>query len=180
MLQKINRVPSALKDMAARLKGLWDRSGKKHRCRNCHFLSKSSLSLPTESWDKKDRDEYWARYNGEDDLEELARRGYSYKLEGVGCYKAIWWMEYNEHDISLKESLMQEIMSNRAEQCFFVQYHAPMKYSAAEELFRIRYDTRQLKRSLRWTIIGLLIAAISSFISIGLQIYNAVRPINPP
>lgn len=67
---------------------------------------------------------------------------------------------------------MQEIMSDRAEQCFFVQYYAPKGDATAEELFHVRYDTRLLRQSLKWTKIGLFVAPLSSLLSIGMQIYN--------
>ncbi len=170
----------ALKATATRLKGLWDRSGKKHRCINCHFLSKIQFGHAV-PWDDKDRSERWARNRGEYYSAEINPFGQSSEIESVGCHKDIWWIgEYDEYFTYSEKPLMQEIMSDRAEQCFFVQYHAPMGYATAEELFRVRYDTRQLKRSLKWTIIGLFVAALSSLMSIGLQIYNTFWKISTP
>lgn len=157
-----------------RLVTFWKpRHRKRHCCRNCHFLSKYSSSLSDYPWDQEDRDECRPR-NREDLLQD-------YRVEAVGCYKSIWSKEYDEFvNGSERQSLKREILKNRSESCFFVEYHAGMEYRIAEELFRVRYDTRQLKRSLSWTIKGLLVAAFSSLFSIGLQLYNTFWNSNTP
>lgn len=145
----------------------------KHRCRDCHFLSKESESYnASESWDNKDRDEYWPKYNRNNDPSMVNHYEF-YKIHTVGCYKSIWSKKYDEFgDGASKQSLEKIILRNRAEKCFFVEYHPGMPHLIAEELFKVRYDTRNLKRSLKWTIIGLFVAAFSSLISIAFQIYN--------
>ena len=87
---------------------------KKHCCKECHFLSKdsdsyvsmdsdpNSLSNP---WDKEERDNFWPRYNREGDPHKVQHHEY-YRIRRVGCYKAIWAQEYDEHiNGSLRESL---------------------------------------------------------------------------
>ena len=145
----------------------------RHSCQNCHFLLKDipAYTVP-KPWDKEDRDECWPRYNRDNNANKKARYDV-YKIDRVGCYKSIWSKEYDEcGNGSSKQSLKKEILRNRAEQCFFVEYHPDMPFPTAEELFHVRYDTRNLRRSLKWTIIGLFVAASGSLMSVGLQIYN--------
>ena len=147
----------------------------KHSCQNCHFLQKVSAAYnDPKSWDQEDRDECWPRHNRNNDANKEAQYNL-YKIYEVGCYKKIWSKEYDEYgNGSSKQSLKKEILRNRAEECFFVEYHEGMPFPIAEELFHVRYDTRNLRRSLKWTIVGLFVAAFSSLISIGLQIYNTL------
>ncbi len=157
-------------DNAGRVRG---ESGMKHRCRNCHFLQKVSAAYEIpQSWDQEDRDECWPRHNRNNDTAKAGDYEL-YKIYEVRCHKSIWSKEYDEYgNRAAKQSLKKKILRNRAEQCFFVEYHEGMPYPIAEELFRVRYDTRNLRRSLKWTIVGLFIAAFGSLISIVLQIYN--------
>ena len=123
---------------------------KKHCCRNSHFLSKDGHNCHVpHPWDQEDRNECWPRHNREDDFSKIEDD--RHRINRVGCYKSIWSKEYNEYDFangSSRHSLKKEISENRAEHCFFVEYHLGMPNRIAEELFRVRYDTRQLKRSL--------------------------------
>ena len=144
----------------------------KHCCRNCHFLLKVSAAYSDISWDQEDRDECWPRYNRTNDPNK-AKQYNLYNIYKVGCYKSIWSEAYDEcGNGASKQSLKKEILRNRAEQCFFVEYHAGMPYPIAEELFKVKYDTRHLKKSYQMTWWGLIIAGFGLLVNAGFQAAN--------
>ena len=116
-------------------------------CRNCHFLAKTAAAPDRRrfSWDKKEREEL-----------EIPDH---YTAE---CGKGIW---NTAIDPNLKSRLSEILSEDRKDNCFFIENHPGMSFSAAEELHRIRNDNRQLKKSYRFTQVGLLIAALGLIIT---------------
>ena len=114
-------------------------------CKNCHFLTKTHIDhgggTHRFSWTKEERDNCHLpdHYSAE-------------------CVKGIWSTRI---DPGLKKSLNRILLENRRDDCFYVETHDGMSFEAASELHRLRNDNRQLKRSYRYTQIGLWIAALS-------------------
>ncbi len=123
----------------------------KHCCRNCHFLVKGDPHYYT-SGDKESWDE------GEREAGQIEN-----KLMAVPfCYRGVWHMLPGQNTASKKgEAKLREIIDkNRKDDCFFIEYHEGMTFPTAEELHRTRSENRQLKRSYRYTLWGLIIAGI--------------------
>ena len=116
-------------------------------CRNCHFLAKTTAAPDRHrfSWDKTEREklEIPDHYTAE-------------------CGKGIWSTGI---DPQLKSKFSEILKDDRKDNCFFIEYHPGMSFSAAVELHRIKNDNRQLKKSYRYTQVGLWIAAISMLIA---------------
>lgn len=72
------------------------------------------------------------------------------------CWRGIWDTGVNPE---LKSELEEVIYKDRKDDCFFIEYSDAMLFSTAEELHRIRYENRNLKRSLVIAIWGLYISA---------------------
>lgn len=115
----------------------------KPRCQNCHFLNKTYRtdrgSESNHTWSREDRD----NLNVKDHY-------------AASCWRGIWDTGI---DPGLNNQLPDVLTRGRRDECFFVEYHAGMSYQAATELHRIRNDTRQLKKSYRYTQIALWLAA---------------------
>ena len=78
-----------------------------------------------------------------------------------GCHREVWFdftMLENNRTVSL-EPFRRTLLKNRKESCYFVQYQEGMTFKAANDLQRLQYETRNLRRSYRFTLIGLFIAA---------------------
>ena len=116
-------------------------------CKNCHFLAKDHIwpngEVRSGSWSTEERENL--RLAVEED--HRAR-----------CYKNVW---NTGIDPTLKDRLGEVLLKDRKDDCFFIEEHPGMSFQAAYELFRIRNDNRQLKRSYRLTQIGLWIAALA-------------------
>ena len=120
-----------------------------HCCKNCHFLAKVQIwpngeerSFP---WDEKERSNFRL----------------SHRELGAECYKGVWSTRIHPN-LELKDILSKR----RKDDCFFIETHEGMSFQAASELHRIRNDNRQLKRSYRYTQIGLWIAALALFANV--------------
>jgi len=97
------------------------------------------------------------------------------------CQRGVW---HTGHDIStydflgtvspvgekeIRSKIKDELDKNRKDDCFFVPYYVGMSFDGALELHRIRYETRNMKRSLNYAVKGLYIsagAALLNFIGI--------------
>ena len=119
----------------------------KHCCKNCHFLTKDHIWPNGEersfSWTPEERKNFRLR------IEEDHR---------ARCYRNVW---NTGIDPTLQDRLKEVLLQDRKGDCFFLEEHQGMSFQAAHELFQIRNDNRQLKRSYRYTQIGLWIAAVS-------------------
>lgn len=135
----------------------------KHCCRECHFLAKSSTTRSAGvvertffSWTNEERLE------GKVDNEHLI----------LCCQRGVW-----DTDIALKalplekirdkleeemSGLEEVIDKNRKDDCFFIEYSEGMSFDGATELHRIRYENRNLKRSLLIATWGLYISATAA------------------
>ncbi|MDE0079008.1 MAG: hypothetical protein OXO50_15925 [Caldilineaceae bacterium] len=123
----------------------------KHRCRDCHFLAQGDPHYYTkgdkESWNK-----------GEREAGQIENRFIAVPF----CYRGVWHTLPGQ-DISSekgKTRLRETIDKNRKDECFFIEYYEGMTFSTAEELHRTRDANRQIKRSYRYTLWGLIIAGI--------------------
>lgn len=120
----------------------------KHRCRNCHFLAREDVRQngfrSTHSWTKEEREKGRIIIP-----EELA--------SAPKCRQGIWDTGI---DPNLNSKLEEIIDKNRKEDCFFIEHSEGMSFDGATELHRIKYENRQLKRSYRYTLYGLIIAGI--------------------
>ena len=131
----------------------------KHRCRDCHFLTREyppdfprhrdEIALVGDmpqsrriSWSKEERE------TGQMKHEEIA---------SPMCRKGIWDAGINQE---LTSKLEEIIDKNRKDDCFYIEYSEGMSFDGATELHRIRYENRHLKRSYRYTLCGLIFAGI--------------------
>ena len=115
-------------------------------CKNCHFLTKDRIGRNGEEWSFSWTTE--ERKNLRLRIEEDHR---------ARCYKNVWNIGI---DPTLNDRLKEVLLQDRKDDCFFLEEHPGMSFQAAYELFQIRNDNRQLKRSYRYTQIGLWIAAV--------------------
>ena len=113
-------------------------------CKFYHFLAKYLRINTGEtykfSWDAKERS-------------NLTIKG-RYAAE---CYKGVWSTGV---DPKLNTQLTEILSKDRSGECFFIEAHEGMLFPAADELFRIRHDNRQLRISYRYTQIALGVAAV--------------------
>lgn len=130
----------------------------KHCCRNCHFLARE---YPADS--PRHRDDV----SLVGDKPKSRRRSWTKEERETGqmkheaiaspmCHKGIWDAGINPE---LNSKLEEIIDKNRKNDCFFIEYSAGMSFDGATELHRIRYENRNLKRSLIIAVIGLYISA---------------------
>ena len=121
-------------------------------CRECHFLAKTHVDRmgksDTHSWNTEER----ANLQIRDD----------YVAE---CKKGIWSRRINP-----RLNLANIFSESRGDTCFFVKYGEGMSFDGATELHRLKNDNRQLKKSYRYTQLGLAIAAGSLFLSLLLEV----------
>ena len=121
----------------------------KQCCRNCHFLMNTfrppnGISYKT-SWNKQQRE-----------------TGKLQKCYSPSCWFGIW-------DVGIEPSLtgkLNEIIDeNRKNACFFIETYPGMSFSAARIIQHRRDEYAQLRRSNRYTMTGLWIAAIALFVN---------------
>lgn len=93
-----------------------------------------------------------------------------------GCYKRVWSTSYlpHDHDIGAAEiePFREQMEKNRKESCFFVEHQEGMEWPAAEDLQRLQYENRNLKRSYRHTLWGLGIAGVGLVVNAFFQVLN--------
>ena len=76
-------------------------------------------------------------------------------------------MKYGEWESWQVEA---KITKDRKDNCFFVEHLEGMGFEAADELQSRRYETRQHRRNLRSTQIGLIIAAVGLIANLVYQV----------
>ncbi len=74
------------------------------------------------------------------------------------CSMGIWNTQLSP---KLNSQLPEILKKERKDTCFFIEFHEGMSFPAARDLQKLRYENRNLKRSYRYTQIGLWIASIS-------------------
>ena len=131
----------------------------KHCCRECHFLAREYPAdfprhrdeallvggMPQSrrmSWSKEERETGQMKHE---------------KIASPMCCQGIWDAGI---DPNLNSKLDELIDKNRKDDCFFIEHSEGMSFAGAIELHRIRNENRQLKRSYRYTLWGLIIAGI--------------------
>ena len=128
----------------------------KHCCKNCHFLAKVHVGRTgeerTHTWGEEERSNLRLR------IEEDHR---------AACRKGIWDTGVDPH---LNSSLKDILLEDRKDNCFFIEAHKGMLFDTANELLRLRNDNRQLRRSYRYTQVGLWIAAAGLTANVLLQL----------
>ena len=121
----------------------------KHCCQKCHFMASDlniSLGIP-KTLSKEQR--------------ELLKpqRGSVW-----GCYRRVWSTSYlpQNHNIGAAEiePFEGQMLKDRRESCFFVEYQEGMEWPAAEDLQRLQYENRNLKKSFRNTKCALWVAVV--------------------
>lgn len=131
----------------------------KHCCKNCHFLASGLKRVGTnpQSWNKEWRER----------LEPQEGKG-NRSRSTSGCYKEIWFDSFLPNDENMRvliKPFRNEVLRNRLESCFFVAYQEGMTFKAAEDLQRLEYEARNLKRNYCYTLIGLIIAGVGLVLS---------------
>lgn len=133
-----------------------DGDGIKQTCQDCHFLTVTHRTLLGEppaqprSWTPAERAEMTVLYNGEP---------YSMYLPShVGCHRGVWDTEVSS---DLVASIPELLTKDREGTCFFFPYEDGMALESAKELEIRRSEDRKLKRDLRNTRIGLVLATLA-------------------
>ena len=91
------------------------------------------------------------------------------ELYAAECHKGIWSEGISP---AIKNELNEILLKERADTCFFIETQEGMSYQAADELFRLRRDNIQLRKSYRYTQIALGIAAFSLLANL---IYSVIK-----
>ena len=125
-------------------------------CKNCHFLAKYTASrdgkVLTFSWNAEERSALQVS-----------------ELYAAECHKGIWSEGISP---AIKNEFNEILLKERADTCFFIETQEGMSYQAAGELFRLRRDNIQLRKSYRYTQIALGIAAFSLLANL---IYSVIK-----
>ena len=128
----------------------------KECCQNCHFLAKQinigGAIGPRLSWDNEDRSNL------------QIKRDYA-----AQCEQGIWDTDI---DPNLNLRLPEILQKQRRDTCFFIEAQAGMSFGAARALHKIRYETRNLKRTLLITQIGLWVSALGVIANLGYSIFR--------
>ena len=115
----------------------------RHRCQNCHFLAKEHVDPQGRrslfSWDTQERS-------------DLQIKGYY----SAKCAQGIW---DTGMDPNLNSRLPEILQKERRDTCFFIETQAGMSFPAARDLHKIRNENKNLKKSYRYTQIGLWMVA---------------------
>lgn len=125
-----------------------------HNCKNCHFMA-SDLNMGgtiPKTLSKEQRDL----------LEPQSGSVW-------GCYKRIWSTASlpQEHNTGAaqKGSFKVKMLEKRGERCFFVKHQDGMEWPAAEDLQRLQYENRNLKKSFRNAKYALWLAVAGLFVN---------------
>lgn len=89
----------------------------------------------------------------------------------VGCWKGIW-TEHTPDPLEGDDILHQD----RGDDCFFVEVQEGMSFEAADNLFQLKRQHRQLMMSYRYTQVGLWVAAIGIALSTLFSILEFFKP----
>ena len=129
----------------------------RHCCKNCHFLARVDISR-----DGREGRTSWTP-------EERSNLSLRYDEPSAECAKGVWSTRV---DRQLVSELQDILLKDRKNDCFFIEIHEGMLFEAASELQRLRQDSRQLKRSYRYTQIGLWIAAVGVATNVFMRIFE--------
>lgn len=149
--------------------GCW-RENNMNRCRDCHFLAREIRDvsgLPYKnSLQKKERDRAKA---GEVDFFENKERS------SLQCYMGVW----DEGVKPGKGDRLERVNKTKRDNCFFYPYDEGMMFSAAKELQKREQENKQLKRTNKFSTVGLWIAAFGLIAGLVFNIYDRITE-KPP
>lgn len=128
-------------------------------CIDCHFLSLIRFDAADGDASPKTWSEEERRLSFVDDIDR--EKFYQFHHHKALCYRGMW--EFKEYNESKFNHLIKQ--EDREDRCFWVEHRDGMKWDAAGQLFHVENDNRQLKKSYRYTQIGLWIAAIGAVIA---------------
>jgi hypothetical protein len=128
----------------------------KHECLKCHFLTKQFRdeggSVYAFSWTQADR------------KTRAVDKHYS-----PNCHLGVWDAGI---DPSITSRLGAILTQNRRHFCFFIEVHEGMSFQSAKELQHRREENAQLKRTNRYAVVGLWIAALALLASLLLDFFG--------
>lgn len=119
-------------------------------CRHCHFLSQEHREENT------GRAIVFSLNKQERDKAALAPHEAVANYYSLNCHMGVW-----DEGVSgtIEERNILINVTLRTSNCFFFPYHPAMLFDAARELQKREDDNEQLKKSNRYTRIGLWVAA---------------------
>jgi len=123
----------------------------RNNCLKCHFLTKEHRGENSDqvfNFSLNDKE----RKNLEKDPIGFDRGWYAFK-----CYMGVW-----DEGVSpvAKEEDAVIFSQDRGDSCFFIEQRPSMLFPAAIELQKRNQENKNLKKSYKFTIIGLWLAAI--------------------
>ncbi len=124
----------------------------KHTCKNCHFLAKETAG------NGNSPNHTFSLSNDERENIRIVKPYYSLK-----CGMGVWDEGVTGMIIEKREDVVYKTERNK--KCFYWKYQNGMLFNAAIELQKREQENSKLKNSLRYTVIGLWISAISVFVS---------------
>ncbi|RUO25509.1 hypothetical protein CWE09_01870 [Aliidiomarina minuta] len=135
-------------------------------CANCHFLGKQHSH--------QSHGEGVPFFIGSKERYELKKGNFSCisDMYSLRCLKEVWDERFNDNGIPLQDIVCQK---NRENRCFFYPYDEGISFKAAEELQRRLQEHRQMKKSNKYTVIGLLIASMGLLINAGVELFRLLR-----
>ena len=135
----------------------------KYNCRNCHFLSKEIREPNT------GRVLSFSVSSTEREQVESGNIDFVSEEYCLKCHHGVW----DEGVIPGKENRLKIINeTNRKNRCFYWSHSPGMLFTAAVELQKRQQENEQLKRSNRYTRIGLYIAAAALIFSAIISLFK--------
>lgn len=136
-------------------------------CRHCHFLSKEHREENTGrvlvfSLNKQEREKA-----------ALSPHQVVANYYFLNCHMGVW-DEGVSGSIDERNTVIN--LTPRASSCFFFPYHPAMLFDAARELQKRADENMQMKRSNRYTLIGLWVAAGALAFSALVEILKNLQP----
>ncbi len=134
-------------------------------CRHCHFLSKEHREENT------GRALVFSLNKQEREKAALAPHDVVANYYSLNCHMGVW-DEGVSGSIEERNTVIN--LTPRSSSCFFFPYHPAMLFDAARELQKRTNENEQMKKSNRYTRIGLWVAAAALFFSALVEIFKNV------
>jgi len=87
----------------------------------------------------------------------------------IGCERGVWMTRTSEE---IENRVHEEINKNRNETCYFFMRQHDMDFNTAYDLWKIRNDNRQLKRSYKYTRWALWIATAGIIMNVLVSLFK--------